>query len=46
MLHRLGLAVQGLANDMRTQRPLTEHVMALRKMQHVDPIISSVCCTP
>lgn len=42
LIHRLGLSVQGLVMDLGTQRPLTSHLIALRKLAHTDAVVATV----
>jgi len=44
LIHRLGLSVQGLVTDLGTQRPLTSHLIALRKLAHADDVVAAVVC--
>ena len=42
LIHRLGLSVQGLVGDLGTHRPLTSHLIALKKLAHADPVVATV----
>ena len=42
VVHQLTVTVQGLMTDVCAQRPLTDHVMALRKLAALDSVAATV----
>ena len=42
LIHLLSLSVQGLVGDLGTHRPLTSHIIALKKLRHADPVVDAV----
>lgn len=41
LIHRLSLCVQGLGEDLERQRPLSSHMIALRKLAQGDPVVAT-----
>ena len=42
VVHQLAVTVQGLMTDVCAQRPITDHVMSLRKLAALDSVVATV----